>query len=1174
MSETDCPDTPILLSILEESAVGNNAEDVLRHLDTCIACQRTLETLAGDPSLWEAAAQGLGKSARHEPALRHAVERLKNDEFPVIEDGDLSFLKPTDKAGLLGLFGPYEIQEQIGRGGMGIVLKGLDPDLNRVVAIKVLSPYLASNPVARRRFVREARAAAAVCHDHIVSVHSVSEADGLPYLVMQYVAGESLQSRLDRVGPLELIDTVHIGLQTAAGLAAAHAQGLIHRDIKPSNLLLENGLSRVKITDFGLARMADDVKLTQNGVVAGTPEYMAPEQARAESVDHRSDLFSLGGVLYAMCTGMPPFQGSNAVAIIRQVSDLTPRPVREINAAVPAWLEALVTRLLAKAPADRFQSADEVAALLEGYLAHLRQPATVAAPELPLSRPATIVAKAAIEPQMNTRKWRLALVGLIGMVAILSIFAVRNLFYRQVPIGGGTGGASALAVDDFQAVTPKNGAVCLVVNKNSGRCLSNNGLTEPGSKIVQGPTPDQAGESEHWQLVETGNGFRFRNEASKLFLEIGSANSRAGVQAIQWRDQSAAVHQRWKIEQAEDGVVLRAMHSQLVLSIGEGSPEPGGRAVQWTYLPNVREELWELRPVTSLAGSRSPQVQYLEELVWKFDGDSSHRQSLELDGPDADECVQFEPGGLRIALPTGHRDKRMGTGLAAKVPIKGDFEVTASFEMLKEPAPSDAGLGTGIYLWVEANTPDINRATVTRGVWGMRRYYTWLHLSDEETGKPNTEDLKFFPAIAKSGKLRITRAGSAVSFYIAEAPGDDFTLLYRHPFVADDLKAIHIGGSTGGPKASLEGRITELRVRAGNLPISPKAATNPAADKGWLSRALALGLVVTLAVALGVWVFARIRPRVAAKTEHSSVPGKEAAATPVSFPCSGCGRSLRCRSALAGKSGKCPHCGTGVIVPAATAAVAGIPEKQSTPRKWWIFSSIVLFLALVLAGVRLLRHSPKPHEMANVNLVNNLASEVSEAGIYEQEYDPDGRAFRWTDGHAKLVIPIDDKRPPHSVFVKLLVLRPPLVKQVPLEIVVNSQPLFKDRIATGEWERTFELRGNNLRSAVTVEIISDNFHPEGVMDDGANDDTRTLGIQVRDVKLLSPAVEGATAPPETHLDGWSVVGMVLCLLSLTSGAWLYRRRQSCAAQRFSVPAIDGRVKPEFAPATASIQRPG
>jgi len=178
---------------------------------------------------------------------------------------------------------------------------------------------------------------------------------------------------------------VRIGFQTASGLAAAHAQGLIHRDIKPANLLLENGLARVRITDFGLARMADDAQMTQQGVVAGTPEYMAPEQARGDKVDHRADLFSLGSVLYAICTGRPPFHGSTSMAVLRQTIDQEPAAIRECNPEIPEWLETLVARLMAKNPADRFQSAAEVAELLEGYLAYLRQPTTVAAPALPPS---------------------------------------------------------------------------------------------------------------------------------------------------------------------------------------------------------------------------------------------------------------------------------------------------------------------------------------------------------------------------------------------------------------------------------------------------------------------------------------------------------------------------------------------------------------------------------------------------------------------------------------------------------------------------------------------------------------------------------------------------------------------------------------------------------------------
>ena len=172
-------------------------------------------------------------------------------------------------------------------------------------------------------------------------------------------------------------------MQAAAGLAAAHAQGLVHRDVKPANILLADGIERVKLTDFGLARAADDASLTKTGFIAGTPQYMSPEQARGEAVDQRSDLFSLGSVLHAMCTGRPPFRAETSYGVLRRITDEEPRPIREINPEIPDWLCGIVARLMAKRPDDRFQSAGEVAALLEQCLAHVQQPTIVPLPAYP-----------------------------------------------------------------------------------------------------------------------------------------------------------------------------------------------------------------------------------------------------------------------------------------------------------------------------------------------------------------------------------------------------------------------------------------------------------------------------------------------------------------------------------------------------------------------------------------------------------------------------------------------------------------------------------------------------------------------------------------------------------------------------------------------------------------------
>ena len=295
------------------------------------------------------------------------------DHRPLMETVPLDFLDPSEEPGSLGRLGRYEILEVVGRGGMGIVLKARDTNLQRIVAVKVLAPELAANATARKRFLREAQAAAAMSDTHIVTIYAVEENGGsprssvqapLPFLVMEFIDGLSLQEKLDRQGSLELKEILRIGRQIASGLAAAHHQGLIHRDIKPANILLQNGVQRVQITDFGLARAIDDVEMTRTGEVSGTPVYMSPEQAMGQPMDGRSDLFSLGSVLYAMCTGRAPFRAETTIAVLRRVCDERPRPVRHVTPEIPESLAALIDRLLEKDPNHRFQSATEVADLL------------------------------------------------------------------------------------------------------------------------------------------------------------------------------------------------------------------------------------------------------------------------------------------------------------------------------------------------------------------------------------------------------------------------------------------------------------------------------------------------------------------------------------------------------------------------------------------------------------------------------------------------------------------------------------------------------------------------------------------------------------------------------------------------------------------------------------------
>jgi serine/threonine protein kinase len=320
---------------------------------------------------------------------------------------------------LLGRLDTYDVMEVLGQGGMGIVFKAYDPALKRWVAIKVLAPHLAGEAVARQRFAREGQAVATVQHDNVVTIHAVSEFKGLPFIVMEYLGGGSLQSYLERHGPMEGVMTARIGVQIASGLTAAHARGLIHRDVKPSNLLLrDDGRSQgespehksplVKITDFGLAHLEHEARLTHSGIVTGTPMYMAPEQALGEELDARADLFSLGSVLYALCTGKEPFPGSSPMAVLRNVCDKMPIPIRELNPAIPACLADIIERLHSKRPADRFASAADVADALQSCVDH---------PERSLAAPLPSASLDSSRHAGNIRKRR-AVFWILGVIVL------------------------------------------------------------------------------------------------------------------------------------------------------------------------------------------------------------------------------------------------------------------------------------------------------------------------------------------------------------------------------------------------------------------------------------------------------------------------------------------------------------------------------------------------------------------------------------------------------------------------------------------------------------------------------------------------------------------------------------------------------------------------------------
>jgi len=324
---------------------------------------------------------------------------------------NLNFLSPPQQAGSIGRLGHYEVLEVLGRGGFGIVLRATDEVLKRVVAIKVLAPEMATLSPARKRFLREAQAGAAVRHENVVQVYAI-EAEPLPYIAMEYIPGETLQQRMEGTGPFPADAVVRIGIQIAKGLAAAHDTGLIHRDVKPANIILEKGIEeRVKITDFGLARTADDASVTESGIVAGTPLYMSPEQAYGEPLDHRSDLFSLGSVLYAMITGHAPFRASKAVAVLNRVCNDTPRPIQEIIPETPKWLSDVIAKLHAKKRDARYSNAYEV---VEALTNGANDPAKT-----------TLLEKTSAKPPSKK-----------GMVILVGGFLICGLFVLGMILGG------------------------------------------------------------------------------------------------------------------------------------------------------------------------------------------------------------------------------------------------------------------------------------------------------------------------------------------------------------------------------------------------------------------------------------------------------------------------------------------------------------------------------------------------------------------------------------------------------------------------------------------------------------------------------------------------------------------------------------------------------------------
>ncbi|EMI23003.1 serine/threonine protein kinase with PASTA sensor(s) [Rhodopirellula maiorica SM1] len=347
---------------------GTDNPRMEQHLDHCQQCASRLEQLAADETFWKTSSHSLNEDLLDAPALDEIEVSVQLS--PVLR----AILSPSDDPHSLGRIGRFEICGIVGSGGMGTVLKARDVDIDRIVALKLPAAHLLELPSALERIEREARSAATIRHPNIIEIYQVDRWQGIPYLVMPYLPGPSLMSRLEQHGKLDVLDAIRIARQTAAALSAAHQHGVVHRDVKPGNILLGKGTEQAVLTDFGIAKIQDDVSMTNTGVIVGTPGFLSPEQARGSEAGPQSDLYSLGTVLWSMLTGEPPMQGLPTHTIVAAIARGEMPKLAQTDRDLPTWVYRLVDWLHALDPDDRPETAAQCETILRSCEQHLLDP--------------------------------------------------------------------------------------------------------------------------------------------------------------------------------------------------------------------------------------------------------------------------------------------------------------------------------------------------------------------------------------------------------------------------------------------------------------------------------------------------------------------------------------------------------------------------------------------------------------------------------------------------------------------------------------------------------------------------------------------------------------------------------------------------------------------------------
>ncbi len=403
---TDCQPER-LARFLAGSVSAEETQKIERHLNVCRDCQQHIERSAANAESWNKASEFLNTKT-DAPDVTRAIGMLMTGpasqfstrliEQSTTHQATLEYLRcwlrEEEGSQCIGRLAQYEVTDLVGRGGMGLVLKARDTSLDRTVAIKTLAPHLVDHHKARADFFREATLAASLRHPHLIEIYSVDTWDGIPYLVMPFFSGALHSHCADRT--LSLMEILSVTRQIAEGLAAIHARDLVHRDIKPSNVLLEDDMDSVVISDFGLARAADGQAVTMTGMLAGTPAFMSPEQARGEKIDGRSDIFSLGSLMYWLAAGRTPFEAENSYGTIRGIVEQPHNPVLNCRPDLPSWFDQLLNRMLIKDRDSRRDTAAEIADRLAQCLGHCQNPSQTPLPSVlrqsRWKRPGTIAA--------------------------------------------------------------------------------------------------------------------------------------------------------------------------------------------------------------------------------------------------------------------------------------------------------------------------------------------------------------------------------------------------------------------------------------------------------------------------------------------------------------------------------------------------------------------------------------------------------------------------------------------------------------------------------------------------------------------------------------------------------------------------------------------------------------